>query len=466
MPQQELPCKNTVQFNGYYGCSLCYHPGKVHSGVIKYPIDVAEYSERNEEEMLADMLTATEEARSVRGVKGPTPLVNIPHFPVVWGFPPDFMHCCLLGVTRQLAELWFGSSSGEAFYIGSPTKIGLIDRRLVSIKPPSIVSRVPRPISERKYWKASEWYNWLLFFSLPCLLGVLPQPYLLHLSIFVRAMFLLLQKSISNEDGNMADLLITSFVCKFQLLYGTPSMTFNVHSLTHLAKSVKKWGPLWTHSCFPFESCNGQIKKYLCGNKGIALQAMHKFMLLKALPLYGHIYNVSERVTSHCNEMLGITSKFKGVEIDDVQLLGNPICVQLSDEERFALNFNGFIVDGNVESFCRLRKNGFTFHTYTYSRATVRSDKYFCLLNGSCGELHRIITHNGQCLILYKEVLLGDASEFDDQELGMSVGHIKRWMGTQENFQVRPAHHLSSSCVIVTLVNRSYVCFLPNHCVL
>lgn len=149
-----------------------------------------------------------------------------------------------------------------------------------------------------------------------------------------------------------------------------------------------------------------------------------------------------------------------------MQLLGNPVCVQLSDEERFALISSGFIVDGNVESFCRLKKDGFTFHTYAYSRATVRSDKYFCLLNGSFGELHHIIIHNGQCLILYKEVLLGDAIEFDHQELGMSVGHIKRWIGTQEYFQVRPAHHLSSSCVIVPLVNRSYVCFLPNHCVL
>lgn len=178
--------------------------------------------------MLADMLTATEEGRSVRGVKGPTPLVNIPHFPIVWGFPPDFMHCCLLGVTRQLAELWFGSSSGEAYYIGNPTKLGVVDRRIGKIKPPSMISRVPRPMTERKYWKASEWYNWLLFFSLPCLLGVLPPLYFQHLCLFVQAMFLLLQKSISAEDGNLADLLMMSFVGRFQILYGTQSLTCHI----------------------------------------------------------------------------------------------------------------------------------------------------------------------------------------------------------------------------------------------
>ena len=163
--------QNTVQFNGYYGCSLCYHPGKVCNGVVKYPIDVTEYVDRKDDEVLRDMLTAVEENRSVRGVKGPNPLVSLPHFPIVWGFPPDFMHCALLGVTRQLAQLWF-CSFGENYYIGSPTKTALIERRLSEIHPPNIISRAPRPISECKYWKASEWYNWLLFFCLPCVLSI------------------------------------------------------------------------------------------------------------------------------------------------------------------------------------------------------------------------------------------------------------------------------------------------------
>ncbi len=41
-----------------------------------------------------------------------------------------------------------------------------------------------------------------------------------------------------------ADNMLFKFVARFQLLYGEASMTFNVHLLTHLAKSVKLWGPL------------------------------------------------------------------------------------------------------------------------------------------------------------------------------------------------------------------------------
>lgn len=111
--------QNTVRFNGYNGCSLCYHPGKLVERVVKYPIDVCEYSDRTDEEVMEDMAQSFEENRSIRGVKGPSPLINLPHFPICWGFPPDFMHCLLLGVVRQLADLWFSSPASNPFYIGS-----------------------------------------------------------------------------------------------------------------------------------------------------------------------------------------------------------------------------------------------------------------------------------------------------------------------------------------------------------
>ena len=37
------------------------------------------------------------------------------------------------------------------------------------------------------------------------------------------------------------------------------AMTFNLHLLTHLPKYVLRFGPLWTHSCFPYERYNGII---------------------------------------------------------------------------------------------------------------------------------------------------------------------------------------------------------------
>ena len=253
--------QNHDRFNGYYGCALCYHPGKAVERVVKYPIDVCEYNERKDEEILEDMNQSLEDGRTVRGIKGPSPLVNLSYFPICWGFPLDYMHCLLLGVVRQLADLWFGSRATSALYIGSKNLIMAIDQRLQSIKPPSFVPRAVRPISERKFWKASEWYMWLLFYSVPCLKGILPTLYLNHLVILVEASFLLLQKSLSMEELEKSDILLISFVCRFQILYGEAAMTYNVHCVTHLSKCVKMWGPLWTHSCFAFEAANHQVKK-------------------------------------------------------------------------------------------------------------------------------------------------------------------------------------------------------------
>lgn len=456
--------QNTMQFNGYYGCSLCYHPGKICNGVVKYPVDVVAHSDREEDEMLSDMIKAVDENRIVRGVKGPTPLANIPHFPVVWGFPPDFMHCCLLGVTRQLAELWLSSPAGEDHYIGSTANIDLLNKRLNNIQPPNVIIRTPRPISERKYWKAIEWHNWLLFFGLPCLLGILPHQYLHHFCILVRAMSILLQKSISPEDGNSADMLMTAFVGEFQMLYGTSSMTFNVHSLLHLPKSVLKWGPLWTHSCFPFESSNGKVKRLLHGSKGIALQAMHKLMLLKALPLFGHMYNISNRVNRKCNDMLRLHENPFAPE--GIKLLGAAHVVQFTESESNAFIENGYHVNETAECYTRIKKNGFTFHTVGYSRPTARNNKYFSLDDGTSGELHRIIMHNEQCLILFKPLILRNVKEFEHPGSGAFVRHIRQWTGVEESFQVTTADLLFSSCIVVTLPRKSYVCFLPNHCVL
>ena len=115
--------QNHIRFNGYYGCSLCYHPGKLVDRTVKYPIDVCNYNDRTNDELLQDMVQAVEDGRNVRGVKGPSAFVNLLHFPICWGFPPCFMHCLLLGVVRQVAELWFSSSPENEYYIGAPRKI-------------------------------------------------------------------------------------------------------------------------------------------------------------------------------------------------------------------------------------------------------------------------------------------------------------------------------------------------------
>ncbi|XP_075534237.1 uncharacterized protein LOC142568042 [Dermacentor variabilis] len=138
--------QNMRQFNGHFGCSWCLHPGFVIDGTIKYTIDEP-VPDRTMEETIDAMKTAARTGTIVQGITGPTPLMNMPHFDIVWGFTPDYMHCVLLGVARQLTELWL-SSVGQPYYIGRPALLNAVDKRLCNIKPP-LCFRLQRTLSLR-----------------------------------------------------------------------------------------------------------------------------------------------------------------------------------------------------------------------------------------------------------------------------------------------------------------------------
>ena len=89
----------------------------------------------------------------VFGFKAPSPLLGLPSFDIVTGIGIDSMHCIFLGVVKQLVGLWFDSKhSGLSWYCG--TNVAKVDQPLTRIKPPNVISRVPRSIQHHlKFWK-------------------------------------------------------------------------------------------------------------------------------------------------------------------------------------------------------------------------------------------------------------------------------------------------------------------------
>ena len=88
------------------------------------------------------------------------------------------------------------------------------------------------------------------------------------------AIYLLSQEEICHVDIDKAEAMLLEFTFRFQILYGESAMTFNVHLLSHLAKSVRLWGPLWANSAFVFENANGNLLKLVQGTKGIPRQVV------------------------------------------------------------------------------------------------------------------------------------------------------------------------------------------------
>ena len=203
-----------------------------------------------------DSHEATENGTTVNGIKGPSWLSMVPDYNILEGNAVDYMHCVLLGVTKMLLKLWFDSvHSKELWYCG--TKVELADSKLLQIKPPLNITRTPRSIQQhRSYWKASEYRNWLLFYSLPVMYSILPIEYLAHHMLLVEAVHTLLQCTITTTMINKVEKLIQHYCFKFQFYYSERYMTANVHYLLHLPMVVQNLGPLFAYSCFPYEGTN------------------------------------------------------------------------------------------------------------------------------------------------------------------------------------------------------------------
>ena len=168
--------------------------------------------------------------KSKNGVLGPSWMGSLKFFDVAKGTTVDYMHCCLLGVTRKLLSLMLDSKNhGKPFYIGK--SIRLLDSRIIAIIPVDEISRTPRPLSDRKHWKASEFRSFLLYYLLPVLHGTLEHEYFLHLSLFVVAMRKLLSTSISPTDLNLAEKFLFLFCKNYQTLYGKREISVCIPSL-------------------------------------------------------------------------------------------------------------------------------------------------------------------------------------------------------------------------------------------
>ena len=69
-------------------------------------------------------------------------------------------------------------------------------------------------------YEASEFRSWLLYYSLPVLCGILPDPYFTHYSLVVAAIHLLLSETITDTMLHKAEQYLNRFYEMFAALYG------------------------------------------------------------------------------------------------------------------------------------------------------------------------------------------------------------------------------------------------------
>lgn len=144
--------------------------------------------------------------------------------------------------------------------------------------------RLPRGMSERQYWKASEWRDWLLLFSPLVLQGLLPRKYVVNWTRFVTIMHFFLQASIPMDRIDEVRKCVVQFLKEYEELGGKQHLTFSGRILVHMVDHIKQWGPPWGFSAFPFDSVNGKELSFLNGTKYAHSQIIEKFGIFRSLP--------------------------------------------------------------------------------------------------------------------------------------------------------------------------------------
>lgn len=150
------------------------------------------------------------------------------------------IYCVLLGVIKLFLTVRMDSKNAtKRWYIGTKSKT--IDSILLNICPPCEITRTPQSLDNIKLWKALEFKNFLLYYSLPCLKDLLPVLYLNYWFLLVYAMQIFDSDEISTHQYDSATRAIRAFVTDIERLYGDEFMKYNVHLLLHILDSVRNF---------------------------------------------------------------------------------------------------------------------------------------------------------------------------------------------------------------------------------
>ena len=105
---------------------------------------------------------------------------------------------------------------------------------------PHNIGRIPNKIEGRfSGFKAGEWKNWTLIFSVFCLESILPKPHILVWKLFVKACYLLCQQTLSKDHAKQAHDLLVKFNEEAEKMYGPEVCTMNMHLHCHLLQLIQ-----------------------------------------------------------------------------------------------------------------------------------------------------------------------------------------------------------------------------------
>ena len=395
--------------------------------------------------------------------------------------PTDYMHCVLEGVTKKLLEKWVKAST-LGCYIGRRLKE--VDTQLLKQCPPHDFTRAPRSIKRhRNYWKASEFRNFLLYYSLPLLIDVLSPLYFHHYGLLVCAMHILLQTQVSDTQIQAAQNMLDDFYILLPELYGNHMCVLNMHLLSHMAHFVRLWGPLWTHSAFAFESMNGHITSMIHSRYEIANQLLFSIDVSTTMGILADkLISVEDEATlsllldPQCVARRNMLLLFPGT-----YSIGLMHSCSLSTDEHRALNRLTGVRVSRTLIFHRLFTNGTILHSIQYGRQGGKRNSTICSFRNNGSQSFGVIQKFCLCECSPVNVALIKPFQLTNRSILSTSGNPGREILCQyaevdliSSFVIQvtkqslpliavPIADILSKCIKVTGRTYNYIVKIPNN---
>lgn len=218
-------------------------------------------------------------------------LLEIPGFDPVKHSPLDSMHVVDLGVMRKMWYYWNSRMKNIGDIALRPVERSILNERLLNLTAycPREFSRKPRGTKDSSFYKAKE-YRQLLLYTGPIILqGLLEKKkydHFIHFHVAIR----LLDNPVHTVDLSTveyAEQLLKNFVADFPSIYREDLVSYNVHSLIHLAEDVRNYGFLSSYSSYYFESYLGQLNSLVHSGNLPATQVARRLHDKHTLKLFG-----------------------------------------------------------------------------------------------------------------------------------------------------------------------------------
>lgn len=254
-----------------------------------------------------------------KGVKGKSPLFDIPGFDFVRDCPTEYLHSTCLGVVKSMVKLTFNvSESGwervTKRKLSSPKEYNL---QMKKVKSTREFSRRNREL-DFAVMKAQEFRNMLIVYFPNVIHCIEPnakeRKLWLMFAYVIRACILPNDEFKKVEPLDSIMEITQEFYVLYEQLFGPRNCTYNTHIVGSHLIEMRVHGPFTETSAFGFESFYGELRNsFTPGTQSTLLQCMKKILLKRTIGYHNCKNTIYYSSKDSCLESNSLIYVFKNL---------------------------------------------------------------------------------------------------------------------------------------------------------